>query len=105
MRIRKKTTKAIEEFIQANTIPSKRINELTTGGSLVGAYKLTSKNTITPILLLSRVSLTDSNGHDKERLLGQGTNDATEFRPELLDLAAADNIFVVTTVTSPPSLF
>jgi hypothetical protein len=100
-----KTTKAIEEFIQANTIPSKRINELTTGGSLVGAYKLTSKTTITPILLLSRVSLTDSDGHNEEKLLGQGTNDATEFRPELLDLAAANNIFVVTTETSPPSLF
>jgi hypothetical protein len=105
MRIRKKTTKAIEEFIHANTIPSKRINELTTGGSLVGAYKLTSKMTITPILLLSRVSLTDSDGHDEENLLGQGTNDATEFRPELLDLAAANNIFVVTTETSPPTLF
>jgi hypothetical protein len=97
-----KTTKAMEEFVQANTIPSKRINELTTGGSLVGAYKLTSKHTITPILLLSRVSLTDSNG----QLLGQGKKDATEFCPELLDLAAADNIFVVTTETSPPpSLF
>jgi hypothetical protein len=100
-----KTTKAIEEFILANMIPNKRISELTSGGSLVGAYKLSGPDTITPILLLSRVSLTDATRDDCKKLLGQGTNDAAEFRPKLLELTAADNVFIVTTETSPPSLF